>query len=80
MTAAEADVAGPWLVEKIPGAGWGFYRVGEAPARGFIPAAVFLDRFLALLAAAVIPGTGRDRLLPTRRLAPVPEPISLFPS
>ena len=80
VTAGEADAAGPWLVEKIPGAGWGLYRVGEGLARGFVPAAVFPDRFLALLAAAVIPGTGRDRLLPTRRLAPVPEPMSLFPS
>ncbi len=63
VTAAEADVAGPWFVEKIPGEGWGLYRAGEGLARGFAPAAVFPDRFLALLAAAVVPGTGRDRLL-----------------
>ena len=63
VTAGEADVAGPWAVEKIPGAGWGLYRSGEGFSRGFAPTAVFPDRFLALLAAAVLPGTGRDRLL-----------------
>ncbi|HEX7182024.1 MAG TPA: hypothetical protein VF756_09290 [Thermoanaerobaculia bacterium] len=37
------------------------YRAGEGHARGFHPTAVFPDRSLALLAAAVLPGTGRDR-------------------
>ena len=31
VTAAEADVAGPWRVEKIEGAGWALYRAGEGP-------------------------------------------------
>jgi hypothetical protein len=59
-TAAEADAAGPWRVEEIPGEGFGLFRRGESPGRGFRPAAVFRQRFLALLAAAVLPGTGRD--------------------
>lgn len=61
-TGGEADVAGPWFVEEIPGAGFGLFRAGESVARGFRPAAVFPDRWLALVAAAVLPGTGRDPL------------------
>ncbi|MEO6196414.1 MAG: hypothetical protein ABIS20_25625 [Thermoanaerobaculia bacterium] len=59
-TAAEADAAGPWRVEEIPGEGFGLFRPGESRGRGFRPAAVFRQRFLALFAAAVLPGTGRD--------------------
>ena len=68
-TVGEADVAGPWLVEKIPGQGFGVFRAGEGAARGYRPAAVFPDRWLALLAAAVLPGTGRDRFLTLRKAA-----------
>ena len=63
VTAAEADVAGPWRLEKVEGEGWALFRAGESRARGYHPTAVFADRNLALLAAAVVPGTGRDRLL-----------------
>jgi len=63
ITAAEADMAGPWRVLRVPGQGFGLFRAGEHPSRGFRPVAVFADRFLALLAAAVLPGTGRDSLL-----------------
>jgi hypothetical protein len=59
-SAGEADVAGPWEVEEIPGFGFGLFRAGESPERGFRPAAVFDRRPVALLAAAVLPGTGRD--------------------
>jgi len=59
-TGGEADAAGPWWIEELPGAGFGLFRLGESHARGFEPAAVFRDRPLALLAAAVLPGTGRD--------------------
>ncbi len=62
-TGAEADVAGPWHIEPIPGLGFGLFRLGESLARGCRPAAVFPDRWLALLAAAVLPGTGRDAML-----------------
>ena len=60
MTSGEADVAGPWHVEEIPGEGHGIFRLGESLERGFEPYAVFRSRTHALLAAAVLPGTGRD--------------------
>jgi hypothetical protein len=59
-TAAEADVAGPWHEEEIPGLGWGLFSAGTSHARGDRPYAVFTHRFTALLAAAVLPGTGRE--------------------
>jgi hypothetical protein len=62
-TAGEADVAGPWHIRELPGRGFGLFREGEDPTRGFRPYAVFHDRWLALLAAAVLPGTGRDPIL-----------------
>ena len=58
-SAGEADVAGPWNVEEIPGFGFGLFRAGERAGRSR-PAAVFDRRPVALLAAAVLPGTGRD--------------------
>jgi len=58
-TAGEADVAGPWWVEEIPG-GFGVFRAGESAGRGFEPYAVFTARPLALLAAALLPGAGRE--------------------
>ena len=65
-TGPEADVAGPWRVEPIPALGFGLFRAGESLTRGFRPAAVFPERWLALLAAAVLPGTGRDAFLHLR--------------
>jgi hypothetical protein len=62
-TAGDADVAGPWRIESIPGHGFGLFRVGESLARGFTPTAVFPSRWLALLMAGILPGTGRDPLL-----------------
>jgi hypothetical protein len=62
-TAGDADVAGPWRIEAIPNHGFGLFRLGESLSRGFAPAAVFPSRWLALLCAAILPGTGRDPLL-----------------
>jgi hypothetical protein len=62
-TAGDADVAGPWRIESIPGHGFGLFRLGENLARGFAPTAVFPNRWLALLMAGILPGTGRDPLL-----------------
>jgi hypothetical protein len=59
-TAGEADVAGPWRVLEMPGLRFGVFRLGESPERGHRPTAVLTERWLALLAAAVLPGTGRD--------------------
>jgi len=62
-TAGDADVAGPWRIEAIPSHGFGLFRVGESLGRGFAPVAVFPSRWLALLMAGILPGTGRDPLL-----------------
>src|SRR5829696_9228810 len=62
-TAGDADVAGPWRIEPIPERGFGLFRVGESLARGFAPTAVFPSRWLALLMAGILPGTGKDPLL-----------------
>jgi hypothetical protein len=59
-TAGETDTAGPWRVLELPGRGFGLFRIGESPERGHRPAATFRQRWLALLAAAVLPGTGRE--------------------
>ncbi len=67
LTAAEADVAGPWAVEEMPGVGWGLYRAGEGAARQFRPYGVFRDHAVALLFAAVLPGTGRDMAFRLRK-------------
>src|SRR5688572_19050794 len=67
LTGAEADVAGPWVVEKMPGIGWGLYRAGEGAARQFRPHGVFRDHAVALLFAAVLPGTGRDKAFRLRK-------------
>jgi hypothetical protein len=67
-TAGEADAAGPWRVLELPGRGFGLFRIGETPARGHRPAAVFRQRWLALLAAAVLPGTGGTRRFVFRRI------------
>jgi hypothetical protein len=66
LTAGEADVAGPWRIEPIVwngGHGFGLFRMGESLARGFAPTAVFPSRWLALLMAGILPGTGKDPLL-----------------
>jgi hypothetical protein len=60
-TAAQADVAGPWIVEPMPSPGWALFRRGESLAAGDPPIAVFRERERALLVAAVLPGTGLDR-------------------
>jgi hypothetical protein len=75
-TAGDADVAGPWRIEPIPGAGFGLFRLGETLARGFEPVAVLPARWLALLTAAVLPGTGRDPLV---HLANTPDADGVYP-
>ncbi len=65
--AGEADAAGPWYVAELAGGGFGVFRAGESPERGHRPAAVFRERWLALVAAAVLPGTGRDAAFRLRK-------------
>ncbi|HYQ85329.1 MAG TPA: hypothetical protein VEP28_15230 [Rubrobacter sp.] len=65
-TAGDADVAGPWRIEPVVRNGqhgFGLFRLGESLSRGFAPAAVFPSRWLALVCAAILPGTGRDPFL-----------------
>jgi hypothetical protein len=64
-TAGEADVAGPWRVEPA-GSGFGVFRPGEIPGK-HRPLAVFASPSLALLAAAVLPGVGRDSAFRLRK-------------
>jgi hypothetical protein len=78
-TAGDADVAGPWRIEPVVwrgGQGFGLFRAGESLARGFAPVALFPSRWLALLAAAVLPGTGRDPLL---RIDPQADAGGVYP-
>ena len=67
ITGSEADMAGPWSVQPVPGRGYGLFREGESPARGFRPTILFADRWLALLAASALPGVGLDPLLTLAR-------------
>lgn len=62
-SAAEAEAAGPWHVIAAPGGGWAVVADGERLDEGDEPAAVVRDRDLALLVAAVLPGTGREPLV-----------------
>jgi hypothetical protein len=76
-TAGDADVAGPWRIEEMTGGhGFGLFRLGESLARGFVPTAVYPSRWLAVLMAAVLPGTGRDPLL---RLEKQPNADGVYP-
>jgi hypothetical protein len=50
--------------------------VGESLARGFAPVAVFPSRWLALILAAVLPGTGRDPLV---RIEKTPDADEVYP-
>ena len=56
LTAAEADYAGPWTVEARTEGGHGVKRAAEE-----VPYAVFDAVEVAQVAAAVLPGTGRER-------------------
>jgi hypothetical protein len=61
LTGAEADAAGPWIVlPMVDKPAWGVLRLGEDLDLGDWPTAVFTRRERALLAAAVLPGTGTD--------------------
>jgi len=63
--AHEADVDGPWAVRPLlyrGGTGFGVLREWESLEAGDAPYAVFGRREMALLAAAVLPATGRELL------------------
>jgi hypothetical protein len=63
--AHEADAAGPWAIQPVPyrgGTGFALLREWESLEAGDVPYAVFRRREIALLAAAVLPATGREPL------------------
>ncbi|HYL04571.1 MAG TPA: hypothetical protein VE075_00925 [Thermoanaerobaculia bacterium] len=63
--AHEADVAGPWAIRPVPyrgDTGFALLREWESLEAGDVPYAVFRRRETALLAAAVLPATGREPL------------------
>jgi len=68
-TGPEAETAGPWSIAPHPH-GHAVLRAGESLDHGDRPAAVFTDPDSARLAAAVLPGTGRE---PRYRLGKVPD-------
>jgi hypothetical protein len=71
-TAAEADLAGPWHLERDPQGGWAILRQGETFEKtpDLTPTATFERKEIALLGAAILPGVGRD---PRFRLAHEPD-------
>jgi hypothetical protein len=71
--AHEADVAGPWAIRPVlydGGTGFAVLREWESLDDGDVPYAIFRRRETALLAAAVLPATGREPLF---RLATEPD-------
>ncbi len=63
-SAGEADAAGPWEVHAAPTPdgreAYGLWRLGERPEWGDPPAALFRERSMALLAAAIRPLLGKE--------------------
>ena len=64
LTAAEADLAGPWKVEPVPGqpGAYAVLREWESVERGDLPEAVFLDEETASICAAGLPLVNREFL------------------
>jgi hypothetical protein len=61
ITAPEAEYAGPWSVEARRQGGHAVLRAAEDLDRGDEPYAVFEALEIAQIAAAVLPGTGREK-------------------
>jgi hypothetical protein len=76
-TAHEAEVSGLAAVHPMPGRGFCLYLPGARPGAEFHPVACFAERWRALLAAAVLPGTGRDPAYVLRQ-DPGPEGFALL--
>ena len=71
LTGAEADYAGPWSVQPQARGGHAVLRSGENPGRGDEPYCLFDLEEVAQIAAAVLPGTGREKRY---RLGPDEDP------
>jgi hypothetical protein len=61
LTAAEADYAGPWSVQPHGRGGYAVLRSGENPEQGHEPYCLFDLQEVAQIAAAVLPGSGREK-------------------
>jgi hypothetical protein len=77
-TAHEAEVAGLVTIRPVPGRGFCLYLPGERPGLDFLPIACFFERSRALLAAAVLAGTGRDPAFVLRKYPNNPEGFALL--
>lgn len=75
LTAAEADYAGPWNVQPHARGGHAVLRSGESLERSE-PYCLFDVQEVAQIAAAVLPGTGREKRY---RLATDEEPGRGYP-
>jgi hypothetical protein len=64
LTAAEAEFAGPWKLEPVPGSpgAVAVLRVCESLAEGDEPVGVFLEEETAQICIAVLPGAEREPL------------------
>jgi hypothetical protein len=64
LTAAEAELAGPWKLEPVPGlpGAVAVLRACESLAEGDEPEAIFLDEETAQICAAILPGSEREPL------------------
>jgi hypothetical protein len=72
LTTSEADLAGPWKLEVVPGHPGcvAVLRTWESLAEGDLPFAVFRHRETAALCAALLPLFGREPLF---HLSPDPD-------
>ena len=80
LTTAEAEFAGPWKLEPVPGCPGlvAVLRESESLAEGDIPEAVFRDDESAVLCAAALPLIEREPLSHLRKaLDPTGEPAGL---
>ena len=64
LTASEAELAGPWKLEPLPGhpGAVAVLRVCESLAEGDEPEAVFLEEETARICVAILPGVEREPL------------------
>ncbi len=78
MTASEAEAAGPWKVEPLPGhpGALAVLRACEFLAEGDTPEAVFVEEETAIACAAALPGSEREPLFHLEQAA---DPDGLLP-
>ncbi|HYG62697.1 MAG TPA: hypothetical protein VEL74_08955 [Thermoanaerobaculia bacterium] len=61
-SASEGDLAGPWRIVPYEGNGYALLRQGERLRRDRRPPGLFSDLGTAQVAAAILPGVGRESL------------------